>query len=217
MTTAQARDRHAQLAAEIRRHDQLYYVQARPVISDQEYDRLYRELADLEKEFPELRTPDSPTQRVGGEPLKAFSAGAPSGADAQPGQHLFPGRSARISSPACRRLLPDESLEWTVEPKIDGLAVNLRYEKGRLVTGGHARRRRAGRRHHRQSEDDPLHPAANRPNRWRGAELPRVLEVRGEVYMTRAGFQKLNAERVGGGRGVVCQSAQRRRRLPQAT
>jgi NAD-dependent DNA ligase len=73
MTAAQAKTRHAELAAEIRRHDHLYYVQARPSISDQEYDRLYRELADLEKEFPELVTPESPTQRVGGQPVKSFA------------------------------------------------------------------------------------------------------------------------------------------------
>src|SRR5437660_7154571 len=80
MTIDQARTRHAELADEIRRHDHSYYVLAQPSISDQEYDRLYRQLVDLETEFAELITPDSPTQRVGGEPLKAF----------QPVQHLKP-------------------------------------------------------------------------------------------------------------------------------
>ena len=74
MTAAAAKSKHAQLAGEIRRHDHLYHVEARPVISDQEYDRLYRELKDLEQEFPDLVTPDSPTQRVGGGPVEAEAA-----------------------------------------------------------------------------------------------------------------------------------------------
>src|SRR5436309_15916640 len=72
MTLAQAKRRHAELAQEIRRHDYLYYVQAAPEISDHEYDSLYRELLDLEKQFPDLVTPDSPSQRVSGQPLKAI-------------------------------------------------------------------------------------------------------------------------------------------------
>src|SRR6266404_3848211 len=80
MTEAQAKSRHAELTEQIRGHDHAYYVLAQPAISDQEYDRLYRELVALEQKFPELCTPDSPTQRVGGAPLKAF----------KPVQHLKP-------------------------------------------------------------------------------------------------------------------------------
>ena len=159
MTLSEAKTKHARLAAEIRRHDQLYYVQARPVISDQEYDRLYRELADLEKEFPALVTPDSPTQRVGGEPVKAFQ------------QIVTWFRCSAWTTPIRRRrcgfrqrasqkLLPDEKLTWTVEPKVDGLAVNLRYENGRAHFRRDPRRRNHRRRHHVQSENHPLHPAA---------------------------------------------------------
>src|SRR5205814_4649066 len=72
MTPDQARARHTELADEIRKHDHAYYVLAQPTVSDQQYDRLYHELLDLEKQFPQLVTPDSPSQRVGGEPLKAF-------------------------------------------------------------------------------------------------------------------------------------------------
>src|SRR5215211_6640349 len=72
MTHSAAQKRHAELAEEIRRHDHAYYVEARPVINDREYDALYRELLDLETSFPELRTPDSPSQRVGGQPLEGF-------------------------------------------------------------------------------------------------------------------------------------------------
>src|SRR3954453_12657158 len=72
MTHAEAKARHTRLADEIRAHDHAYYVEAKPTISDQEYDRLYRELVDLETKFPDLVTPDSPSQRVGGEPLTEF-------------------------------------------------------------------------------------------------------------------------------------------------
>jgi DNA ligase (NAD+) len=134
MSTASAKTRHDELAAQIRAHDHGYYVLAQPTISDAEYDRLYRELVDLEREFPELRTPDSPTQRVGGSPETEF-------------------RSVRHSTPMLsldntysqgevrdfvnrvQRILPGETLEWTVEPKIDGVAVCLRYENGRLTVG----------------------------------------------------------------------------------
>ena len=80
MTHAQAKARHGELAEEIRHHDYLYYVEAKPEVSDREYDKLYHELLDLEKQFPDLVTPESPSQRVGGEPLKAF----------KPIQHLTP-------------------------------------------------------------------------------------------------------------------------------
>src|SRR6185436_5623988 len=80
MTLSEARTQHAQLVEEIRQHDHAYYVLAQPSISDQEYDRLYRRLVDLEHQCPQMVTPDSPTQRVGGEPLKAF----------KPVQHLQP-------------------------------------------------------------------------------------------------------------------------------
>src|SRR5947199_9357853 len=72
VTQAEAKKRHAQLIEEIRRHDHAYYLEAKPTISDRDYDRLYHELLDLEKNFPDLATPDSPSQRVSGEPLKAF-------------------------------------------------------------------------------------------------------------------------------------------------
>ena len=134
MTSAEAQRRHAQLASEVREHDHAYYVLARPAVSDQEYDRLYRELADLETEFPELATADSPTQRVGGQPLAGFA----------PVHHAVPMLSLENSYSEAelmdfvrrvQRLLPGETLEWSVEPKIDGVAVSLRYEDGRLILG----------------------------------------------------------------------------------
>src|SRR5258707_854961 len=134
ITQAQANARHAELVEEIRQHDHLYYVEAHPIISDQEYDRLYRELLDLEKSFPDLATGDSPSQRVGGVPLTEFKAV----------QHLSPMMSldntysqeeVREFVARVQRLLPKEKLEWVVEPKEDGGAINLRYENGRFTAG----------------------------------------------------------------------------------
>jgi DNA ligase (NAD+) len=218
MTLSEAKARHEELAAEIRRHDHLYYVEARPVIGDQEYDRLYRQLADLEKEFPELATPESPTQRVGGEPVKAF----------QPVKHrkamlsldnTYSQDEVRSFLARVQRIVPDEKLEWTLEPKVDGLAVNLRYEDGRLTVGStrgdgvtgdditsnlktirsiplrlfqgglsKTRTRSGG----KAAQDEFFSGRADFP-------APRLLEVRGEVYMPRAGFKKLNEERIAAG------------------
>jgi len=134
MTLNEAKTRHAQLVDEIRQHDHAYYVLAQPSITDQDYDRLYRQLLDLEKEFPDLITPDSPSQRVGGQPLKAF----------KPIQHLKPMLSLdntysqeelREFVNRVQRILPNEKLDWVVEPKVDGLAINLRYEKGVFTCG----------------------------------------------------------------------------------
>src|SRR5436190_17532429 len=134
MTHADAKKRHADLAREIRTHDHAYYVEAKPIVTDQEYDRQYRELLDLEQAFPDLRSADSPSQRVGGEPLPGF----------QSVQHLRPMMSldntysqeeVRQFIARAQKLLPAAQLEWTVEPKIDGVAVNLRYENGLLTVG----------------------------------------------------------------------------------
>ncbi len=134
MTHAQAKVRHGELVGEIRRHDYLYYVEAKPEVSDRDYDLLYHELLAIEQEFPDLVTPDSPTQRVGGQPLKEF----------KPVQHLVPMMSldntysqaeVRQFIERVQRLLPREELEWVVEPKIDGVAVSLRYERGVLTVG----------------------------------------------------------------------------------
>lgn len=196
MILSQAAKRHAELVAEIRRHDEAYYVFAQPTISDQEYDRLYRELLDLEKAHPELITPDSPTQKVGGAPVTEF----------KPVQHLTPMLSldntysqaeVREFVQRLQRLLPGETLEFVVEPKVDGVAMNLRYENGELVLGATRGDGTTG--------DDittNLRTIRNLPVRLRplhGEKLPRLMEVRGEVYMTRAGFEKLNKQRAAQG------------------
>lgn len=206
MTHADAKVRHEELVTQIRKHDYAYYVLAQPTISDTEYDRLYRELVDIEKQFPDLVTPDSPTQRVGGEPLKSF----------KPVQHLAPMLSldntysqqeVRDFVARVQRLVPDQTLEWTVEPKVDGVAVNLRYENGKLVCGATRGDGTTG--------DDitanlktirsiplHLHPAKSQGDdpfaspKWK---CPKLIEVRGEVYMSREGFRKMNAEREAAG------------------
>jgi DNA ligase (NAD+) len=196
MTREQARERHNTLSDEIRRHDHAYYVLAQPTISDQEYDRLYRQLVDLEAEFPELVTPDSPTQRVSGEPLKEFKSV----------RHLVPMLSldntysqAELREFAARvqRVLPGETLDWMVEPKVDGLAINLRYENGVFTCGATRGDGTAG--------DDitaNLRTIRSIPARLRvgpKAPIPRLLEARGEVYLTKTGFEKLNHERKAAG------------------
>jgi DNA ligase (NAD+) len=209
MTQAEARKRHEQLAGEIRAHDHAYYVQANPTISDRDYDGLYHELLDLEKNFPELVTPDSPSQRVSGEPLKGF----------QPVRHLLPMLSldntysqdeVRDFVKRIQKILPDETLDWAVEPKVDGVAMSLRYENGRLTVGATRGDGTTG--------DDvttniktirsvplSLHSAPARKSKQKNlfedgeGSLPTLLEVRGEVFMTKTGFQKLNAEMTAAG------------------
>ena len=206
MTQNEAKVLHAQLAEEIRRHDHAYYVLAQPTISDREYDRLYHELLDMEARFSELVTPDSPSQRVSGQPLKEF----------KPVQHLRPMLSLdntysqaelRDFINRVQRLLPDETLDWIVEPKVDGLAINLRYENG-VFTCGSTRGdgttgdditanlktiRSIPARLQRRTGVPPL------PGQDRRDACPALLEARGEVYLSKTGFAKLNADRKAAG------------------
>src|SRR5436305_1546395 len=194
MTLSDARKRHDELAHEIREHDHAYYVLAQPTITDQAYDRLYHQLLDLEKQFPDLITPDSPTQRVGGQQLKAF----------KPVEHLRPMLSLdntysqeelREFVNRVQRILPNEKLDWVVEPKVDGLAINLRYEKGVFTCGATRGDGTTG--------DDitpNLRTIRSIPPKLHGKGAPpALLEVRGEVYLTKSGFEKLNAERKAAG------------------
>jgi DNA ligase (NAD+) len=192
MTHNQAQARHAVLVEEIRRHDHLYYIEAKPIISDHEYDQLYHELLDLEKAFPDLLTPDSPSQRVGGQPLSEF----------KPVRHLQPMLSldntyspeeAREFLDRVQRLVPGQNLEWIVEPKVDGVAVSLRYVKGLLTVGATRGDGTTG--------DDitanlkTIHSIPLRLKCSPAQPAPVLLEVRGEVYLTLDGFKNLNEER----------------------
>src|SRR4030095_8349412 len=181
-----------QLREEIRKHDQLYYEEAAPVISDREYDRLYRKLVDLEAQFPNLVTPDSPTQRVGGKPLEAFAQI----------QHRAPMLSLHNTYSEdevanfykrITRLLPNEKIPVVIEPKVDGVAVSLMYENGRL--------KYAATRGDGVVGDDitqNIKTIRSVPHQLRGA-IPKVFEVRGEAYLNKHGFKKLNKEREAAG------------------
>ena len=134
MQEADAAQRIAELREAIRHHDYLYYVENRPEISDAEYDALMRELRELEARFPALVTPDSPTQRVAGQPVDLF----------RPVEHRVPMLSLdnattpeqlREWEARLHRLLPGAAFAYVCEPKIDGLGVALLYERGRFVRG----------------------------------------------------------------------------------
>ena len=185
---AQGAKRMEQLREEIRRHDRLYYEEAASVISDREYDRLYKELVDLETQFPDLVTPDSPTQRVGGKPLKAFEQ-VPHLVPMLSLDNTYSEEEVKNFYARIQRLLPDEKIPVVIEPKVDGVAVSLIYENGRL--------RQAATRGDGTVGDDitqNIRTIRSVPERLRGA-APKLLEARGEVYMDKHGFEKLNDER----------------------
>ena len=190
--------RAAALRAEIARHDHAYYVLDAPTIPDAEYDRLFRELQALEADHPALRTPDSPTQRVGGKPLAQFPAV----------RHRVPMLSIRTETDTeasgalafdarVRRELglkdEDPPLEYAAELKFDGLAISLRYEDGVLVQA-------ATRGDGETGEDVTGNVRTVRaiPLRLRG-DPPPVIEIRGEVYMRRDDFERLNARQAEAG------------------
>ncbi len=213
MTLNEAKGRHARLVSEIHRHDYQYHVLAQPTISDQEYDRLYHQLLDLEKEFPELITSDSPTQRVGGEPLKEFKQ-VPHLVPMLSLDNTYSQEELREFVKRVQRLLPTEKLDWVVEPKVDGVAINLRYEHGLFTCGAtrgdgatgdditaNLKTVRSIPSRLRCSAGVSLVPlsAADKKDGERREACPALLEVRGEVYLTKAGFEKLNAERKAAG------------------
>jgi DNA ligase (NAD+) len=184
--------RVAELRQEIEEHNRRYYQEAAPTISDREYDRLYRELVELEERFPELASPDSPTQRVGGKPLEAFAQVA----HRVPMLSLDNTYSESEVAEFRRRMerhLPNEKIPVVVEPKVDGVAVSLLYEKGRL--------RYAATRGDGTVGDDitqNIRTIRSVPKELKGSS-PDRLEVRGEVFMDKRGFAKLNAERADAG------------------
>ncbi len=186
------RERVEELREAVRYHSRRYYVEDAPEISDAEYDALYKELAQLEAAYPELITPDSPTQRVGGEPLEGF----------EEVQHAVPMLSLsnarkveelREWDARVRRLLGEDEPTYVTELKVDGLAVSLRYENGLFVRGATrgngtvgedvTRNLRTIRAIPQKLSDDP----------------PAVLEPRGEVYISLEEFEKLNQKREAAG------------------
>jgi DNA ligase (NAD+) len=186
---AQAKQRIENLRAEIERHNRLYYIDARPEITDREYDRLLENLEQLEQQHPELASSTSPTQRVGGAPLESFTSV----------RHAMPMMSLSNTyskeeliefDRRIRKLVPEEAFNYVLEPKIDGVAISLRYEHGKLV--------RAVTRGDGTTGDDVtanVRTIKSIPLRLSDMMPPAVLEVRGEIYMDTVGFAKLNERR----------------------
>jgi DNA ligase (NAD+) len=187
--------RALQLRDEIFAHDQRYYQEAAPSISDRDYDLLLRELREIEAAHPHLATPDSPTQRVGGKPLEGF----------QQVLHQVPMLSldnlfADKDGPAAvakwiqsvEKLLPGRELDWLLEPKIDGVAVTLRYQNGRLVLA-------ATRGDGERGDDITQNIRTIRSLPLQLKNAPAELEVRGEVYLPLAGFERICEEMTAAG------------------
>jgi DNA ligase (NAD+) len=193
-TAAQVK-RAATLQKELTRHERLYYIDARPEISDREYDALMAELTELETEHPELRTEDSPTQRVGGDvqsELKSVTHAVPM----MSLDNTYSEAEVRAFDERVKKSLGGESPSYVLEPKIDGLSVNLRYEDGRLALAATRGRGNTG-------DDITINARTIRSIPLvldKGDEtVPKILEVRGEVYMDNADFQRFNLELTGAG------------------
>jgi DNA ligase (NAD+) len=192
---ADAAARVAELRKLIRHHNHRYYVLDDPEIADVEYDALYDELVALEAEHPELVTDDSPTQRIGGEPLSEFA----SVRHAVPMLSLDKGSTPEDLSAwvaRCQGRLGDAAeLALTCEPKVDGVAVTLRYENGRLVLG-------ATRGDGETGEDITANVRTLRaiPLSVEADDVPAVLEVRGEIYLPRPTFRRSTPRRARRGR-----------------
>ncbi len=184
-------ERVEKLREEIRRYDYYYYVLNQPLISDAEYDKLFRELLELERKYPELVTPDSPTQRVGAPPAEEFA----------PVEHAIP----MLSLANCfndeeleewddrvRRMLGGEPVEYVCEPKLDGLSVELVYVDGVFTVGSTRGDGRVGEDVTRNLRTIKQVPLRLFPL---NGKVPRLLEARGEVYMEKEAFRRLNEER----------------------
>jgi DNA ligase (NAD+) len=180
--------RIAELREQLNHHNFLYYVEASPEISDQEYDRLMKELEHLEAQHPNLASPDSPTQRVGGQPIGSFQTVTHRVPMLSIGNTYNAGELREFDA-RIRKLVGKQPTRYVVEPKIDGVAVSLTYRDGLLelgVTRGDGDR-----------GDDITHnlkTIGGVPLRLRTDKPPALFEVRGEVYMTKADFARLNQE-----------------------
>jgi DNA ligase (NAD+) len=188
LTKAQARVEWKRLALELETHDRLYYQEDAPKISDAEYDELRRRFNAIEARFPEFVTSDSPSQKVGAAPSGRFRKvrhAVPmlslDNAFAEEDVRDFVGRIARFLK------LADDNIDFSAEPKIDGLSMSLRYEGGELVTA-------ATRGDGAEGEDVTanIRTLKDVPHKLKGRDVPEICEVRGEVYMTKQAFLALN-------------------------
>jgi len=200
MTTDVDIDRVAARIAELRQkieyHNYLYYVKDASEISDAEYDRMFRELLELEKAHPELASPDSPTQRVGGEPLERFRK-VEHRAPMLSLANAFSEEELRAFNTRIAKLLERDEIAYVTELKIDGVAMALTYEKGRFVRGATRGNGIVG-----EDVTANLKTVKQIPLRLKGADHIPVMEVRGEVYLPLSAFNGMNEERADQGLAV---------------
>jgi DNA ligase (NAD+) len=195
LTKPQAKVEHMRLALELEGHDKRYYQEDAPSVSDAEYDSLRQRFNAIEKRFPDLVSTDSPSQKVGAAPSGRFKKvrhAVPmlslDNAFAEEDVRDFADRIARFLK------LPDDKIDFSAEPKIDGLSMSLRYEGGELVTA-------ATRGDGAEGEDVTanIRTLQDVPERLKGRNIPDICEVRGEVYMTKKAFLALNRKQVEAG------------------
>jgi len=211
VTHAAAKSRHAELSAEISRHDQAYYVEGRQVITDREYDLLFKELQELEKSFPDLVTPESPTQRVGGAPSEKFarvkhlvpmlSLDKVQASDS-PTKEERPDRDQRNRAQdentlaelrafdtTIRKQLGRDNVQYIIEPKVDGVSISVHYQDGKLALG-------VTRGDGTEGDDitTNLKTVRGIPLELNLKHPPALLEVRGEAYISIKDFDALNAK-----------------------
>lgn len=180
------KERIKRLREEIERHNYRYYALDDPLVSDAEYDRLFRELQELEARYPALVTPDSPTQRIGAKPLSDF-AEVKHRTPMLSLNNAFDSDEVRAFDRRVREALALDRVEYSAEPKFDGLAVSLAYERGALARGATRGDGYAG-----EEVTANLHTIRAIPLRLSARRLPDLLEVRGEVLMRKADFEQLN-------------------------
>ena len=210
VTQAATQKRHTELANEIHRHDHAYYVEGRQLITDREYDQLFKELQDLEKEYPDLLTPDSPTQRVGGAPSESFTRikhlvpmlsldkveasdhptniEEPNREKRNRAQDIDTLKELRAFDTTIRKHLGRDKVQYIIEPKVDGVSISLHYRNGRFTLG-------ATRGDGATGDDITINLKTVRsiPLTLKG-KTPALLEVRGEAYMAIKDFDALNAK-----------------------
>jgi len=211
VTHAAAKQRHAELSAEIRRHDHAYYVEGRQVISDREYDLLFKELQELEKQFTDLITPESPTQRVGGAPSEKFarvkhlvpmlSLDKVQASDS-PTKDVEPDRDQRNRAQdentlaelrafdtTIKKHLGRDQVQYIIEPKADGVSIGVHYRHGKLALG-------VTRGDGTEGDDitTNLKTVRGIPLELNSKNPPALLEVRGEAYISIKDFDALNAK-----------------------
>ncbi|MFI8826581.1 NAD-dependent DNA ligase LigA [Streptomyces sp. NPDC053431] len=190
---AEAREKHAELAEQVEEHRFRYYVKDQPVISDAEFDKLLRSLEALEEQYPDLRTPDSPTQKVAGTYETDFTS-VEHRERMMSLDNAFDDGELSAWAERVARDVGTSDYHYLCELKVDGLAVNLTYEHGRLT-------RAATRGDGRTGEDitPNVRTIADIPDRLRGERIPDLVEIRGEVYFPMEAFEGLNARLVEAG------------------